>query len=67
MTSKLENQPGMITVWNLGVVRNFLRQQRMMNPENKDWLKEEELAKVSEPKLQLSKSHPGKVSVYHSD
>ena len=59
MTSKLENQPGMITVWNLGVVRNFLRQQKMTNPDNKDLFEEEELAKIATPKLQLSKTHPG--------
>merc|ERR1712228_1156005 len=57
MTSKLENQPGMVTTWNLGVVRNFLRQQRGMDPDNKKWMEEEEMAKMCEPTLQLSKTH----------
>lgn len=60
MTGKLENQPGMITVWNLGVTRNFLRTQRMQNPDDPELFKPEMIAKISEPTLQLSKSHPGK-------
>jgi len=58
MTGKLENQPGMITVWNLGVTRNFLRTQRMQNPDDPELFKPETIAKISEPTLQLSKSHP---------
>jgi len=58
MTGKLENQPGMITVWNLGVTRNFLRTQRMQNPDDPELFKPEMIAKISEPTLQLSKSHP---------
>ena len=61
MTGKLENQPGMITVWNLGVTRNFLRTQRMQNPDDPELFKPETIAKISEPTLQLSKSHPGKL------
>ena len=59
MTSKLESQPGMVTTWNLGAVRNFLRQQKMMNPETAGELNEDELARVTQPSLQLSKTHPG--------
>jgi len=59
MTSKLETQPGMITVWNLGVTRNFIRQQRMTNPEaSSEMMQEDELARICEPKLQLSKTNP---------
>jgi len=49
MTSKLESQPGMVTTWNLGAVRNFLRQQKMMNPETAGELNEDELARVTQP------------------
>ena len=49
----------MTTTWNLGAVRNFLRQQKMMNPETAGELNEDELARVTQPSLQLSKTHPG--------
>jgi len=53
MTSKLEKQPAMVTVWGLGATRQFLKFQQM---ENK--MTQEQLAEVVQPKLQLSKKHP---------
>ena len=65
MTAKLETQPGMITVWNLGVTRNFIRQQRMTNPEaSSEMMQEDELARICEPKLQLSKTNPSTQSYF---
>ena len=60
MTSKLDRQPAMVTVWNLGVVRQFIKMEKMRNPDKAGNLyNEEQLAQIVEPKLQLSSSHPG--------
>jgi TNF receptor-associated protein 1 len=59
MTSKLDRQPAMVTVWNLGVVRQFIKMEKMRNPDKAGNLyNEEQLAQIVEPKLQLSSSHP---------
>ena len=56
MTSKLDKQPAMVTVWGLGATRQFLKFQQM---ENK--MTQEQLAEVVQPKLQISKNHPGRL------
>ena len=58
LTSKLDKQPAMVTVWGLGSTRQFLKMQQM---EQK--MTQEELAAMIEPKLQLSKTHPGMLFV----
>ena len=66
MTSKLDRQPAMVTVWNLGVVRQFIKMEKMRNPDKAGNLyNEEQLAQIVEPKLQLSSSHPGNF-LFHS-
>ena len=65
MTSKLERQPAMVTVWNLGTVRQFIKLEKMRNPDKAGNLhSEEELARIVEPKLQLSSTHPGKFGIW---
>ena len=59
MTTKLSNQPSMVTVWNLGTVRNYIKMIKMQNPDQTGHFEEEQLALMAEPTLQLSTNHPG--------
>merc|ERR1712147_548104 len=58
MTTKLSNQPSMVTVWNLGTVRNYIKMVKMQNPDQTGHFEEEQLALMAEPTLQLSTNHP---------
>jgi len=58
MTTKLSNQPSMVTVWNLGTVRNYIKMIKMQNPDQTGHFEEEQLALMAEPTLQLSTNHP---------
>ena len=59
MTTKLSNQPAMVTVWNLGTVRNYIKMTKMQNPDQTGMFDDAQLAMMAEPTLQLSTNHAG--------
>ena len=59
MTTKLSNQPAMVTVWNLGTVRNYIKMIKMQNPDQTGHFQDDQLALMAEPTLQLSTNHAG--------
>ena len=64
MTTKLSNQPAMVTVWNLGTVRNYIKMIKMQNPDQTGHFQDDQLALMAEPTLQLSTNHAGKTTKF---
>lgn len=54
-TSKLDKHPAMVTVWEMGSVRHFLRSQYLTDPKG---LSEAERSALFKPMLQLNANHP---------
>ena len=61
VTTKLSNQPAMVTVWNLGQVRNYIKMIKLQNPDQTGQFQDDQLAMLAEPTLQLSTNHEGKL------
>jgi len=54
VTDKLDKHPAMVTVWEMGSIRHFLRSQYLTDSKG---LSEEEKIALFKPTLQLNKSH----------
>lgn len=54
-TTKLDKHPAMVTVWEMGSVRHYLRSQYLTNPKG---LSETERSALFKPILQLNANHP---------
>lgn len=55
VTDKLDKHPAMVTVWEMGSVRHFLKSQYLTDPKG---LSEEEKTALFKPTLQLNSRHP---------
>uniref|UniRef100_H2YU59 Histidine kinase/HSP90-like ATPase domain-containing protein n=1 Tax=Ciona savignyi TaxID=51511 RepID=H2YU59_CIOSA len=55
VTDKLDKHPAMVTVWEMGSVRHFLKSQYLTDPKG---LSESERTALFKPTLQLNSNHP---------
>jgi len=55
VTDKLDKHPAMVTVWEMGSIRHFLRSQYLTDSKQ---MSEEEKIALFKPTLQLSSNHP---------
>ncbi|XP_076816034.1 heat shock protein 75 kDa, mitochondrial-like isoform X2 [Clavelina lepadiformis] len=55
LTDKLDKHPAMVTVWEMGSVRHFIKSQYLTNPKG---LSDSEKIGLFKPTLQLNSSHP---------
>lgn len=61
MTDKLDKHPAMVTVWEMGSIRHFLRSQYLTDSKG---MSEEEKIALFQPTLQLNASHPIVVKIH---
>lgn len=61
-TTKLDKHPAMVTVWEMGSVRHFLRSQHLVNPKG---LSDKERGMLFKPVFQLNSNHPAIVKLSH--
>ena len=64
VTTKLSNQPAMVTVWNLGQVRNYIKMIKLQNPDQTGQFQDDQLAMLAEPTLFSNLHQPNEGNLF---